>query len=250
MNKIIWKKIIINNIEFDYEVNNFGDVRRINTLNNLSFGLRGKPNNKYPFVILYKYGKPYHFSVHRLVAQAFIPNPENKPQVNHIDGNKLNNNVSNLEWVTNQENMDHAIKNGLVKTPGKGINAYNCKHTEEEVRKVCELLANKKSVFQISRELNLSLGFIQGIKYQKNWADIRKEYNIPESKPVKYHAFEEIKKLYEIFEKGIRNRRTIAKMMEWPYSCNTISYIKYRLQKWNSYMAQRLSTNLVNGQKP
>lgn len=58
-------------------------------------------------VYLSKNGKRKHHKVHRLVAQAFIPNPENKPQINHIDGNKQNNSITNLEWVTDAENKEH-----------------------------------------------------------------------------------------------------------------------------------------------
>ena len=72
--------------------------------------LKSSPNKKgYPAIKL-----PIGvFRIHRLVAEAFVPNPNNLPQVNHIDGDKLNNAPSNLEWVSNRDNMTHAMKNGL-----------------------------------------------------------------------------------------------------------------------------------------
>ena len=66
------------------------------------------------------HGKTYPRRIHRLVAEAFIPNPDNLPEVNHKDGNKHNNNVDNLEWITKSDNMKHGFKNGIIK-PSRGM---------------------------------------------------------------------------------------------------------------------------------
>ncbi len=102
-----------------YEISNNGVVRR---KEGSHYNWKNKTqvrtylsNRGYQCVHLYKNSKCYRFQIHRLLAELFIPNPSNKAEVNHIDGNPLNNNLSNLEWVTHQENIVHAYKNGLVK---------------------------------------------------------------------------------------------------------------------------------------
>jgi len=80
-------------------------------------------------------GKKIYISVHRAVAEIYIDNPQNKPQVNHENGDKNNNSVTNLKWMSNKENRDHAIKNRLHVT---GVNNYNSRFTEEEVRWIRE----------------------------------------------------------------------------------------------------------------
>ena len=82
--------------------------------------------NGYQRVVLSKKNKSYNFLIHRLVAEAFIPNPENKPCVNHKDLNRQNNCLENLEWVTYQENnnyADHGLKNG--KAHSKKVGQFN-----------------------------------------------------------------------------------------------------------------------------
>lgn len=93
-----------------YEVSNLGRIRTIATgyIRSLTVSDRG-----YLTVLFKRRGNSKRFYVHRLVANAFIPNPNNKRTVNHIDGNKQNNNVDNLEWATYEENISHSWKTGL-----------------------------------------------------------------------------------------------------------------------------------------
>lgn len=106
----MWKKIIDKGIITDYSVSNTGEVRK--DTNN--YMMKPYIQNGYAHITLQINKKPKRFNIHRLVAIAFIPNPENKPYVNHIDGNRSNNHVNNLEWVTAAENTQHAVRTGLM----------------------------------------------------------------------------------------------------------------------------------------
>lgn len=118
----IWKPV--KDYEGSYEVSNYGRVRSIDRY---VFD-KGKPSFRkgvdisickmpqgYEFVTLYQENKQKHKLVHRLVAEAFIENPYNYNEINHIDCNKTNNIVSNLEWCSRKHNVEHAKRNGLLK---------------------------------------------------------------------------------------------------------------------------------------
>jgi len=127
----IWKEI--SGLEGLYEISNLGNIRAMersmpyNKHKNFFMTKKGKilkigKNRKgYAQTRLRKDGEYLNVKIHRLVANAFIPNPKNKPQVNHKDGNKANNAIENLEWVTNQENTDHAVRSGYKQ---KKLNEY------------------------------------------------------------------------------------------------------------------------------
>mgnify|MGYP000227006875 FL=1 len=92
----------------------------------------GSIGNGYKQVTLTSGGKATNHAVHRLVAQAFVPNPHSKPYVNHIDGNKLNNHYTNLEWCTAQENVEHARIMGLLARQVRKL-------TDDQVREIRKL---------------------------------------------------------------------------------------------------------------
>lgn len=113
MKKKHYQKISRHN-NFTYYINIYGTVWKTD-LSGRSIFLKSSAAyaNTYKAINLPINNKIKRINIHRLLARFFIPNPFNKPIVNHIDGNKWNNNLNNLEWVTGQENMQHAYKSGL-----------------------------------------------------------------------------------------------------------------------------------------
>lgn len=137
--------------------------------NGVVLGKRGgvyaaqKSKHGYWRVVLFISGKSYNFCVHRLVAQHFIPNPENKRTVNHKDGNKSNNHVSNLEWATYSENRKHALDTGLA-NPIKPKSL-----TREQFNEVLISINNKERA--IGRRYGVSRYVIFDIKRGKTYKE-------------------------------------------------------------------------------
>ena len=118
----MWKKFIYEGIETDYSVSTEGEVRKDTT----NYILSQSSQQDYKFVTLLINGQQKRMRVHRMVAMTFIENPDNKPYVNHINGIRYDNNVENLEWVTQSENIQHAVRTGLMQNGRKkAVIQYN-----------------------------------------------------------------------------------------------------------------------------
>lgn len=168
----MWKKI--NGYPY-YEICEEGKVKSL---------ARGKKKNDkilkntllktgYYHVDLCYEGKRTKKLIHRLLAEAFIENKENKPQVNHINGIKSDNRLENLEWVTISENQLHSIKAGLRHT--KGEKNSQCKLKEYDV---LFILNDKRKYKDIANNFNISISTVADIKRGYSWTHITKINNI------------------------------------------------------------------------
>ena len=117
--------------------------------------------------------KRIHYSVHRLVAKAFIPNPENKPQVNHKDENKINNNVNNLEWCTAKYNANYGTRN--ERTGERQTKSVKCVETG----------VIYKSLTEASKSTGLSMGDISNVCSHRKWFNTAGGYHWEYIKPEK-----------------------------------------------------------------
>jgi len=185
-----------------YEVNALGAVRNI---------LTGKPvkpflNNGYLAIDVFeqKGGRTRRrMLVHRMVAKSFISNPENKPTVNHIDGIKTNNVVSNLEWATFKHQIRHALREGLIP---KGSQKDVAKLIEDDVKEIQFLLELGYCDKEISDLYPVTRGVIHAIRVGKSWKHVSgKTYEKFGPNPVKKLSGEDIPKIRRLFKEGFND---------------------------------------------
>ena len=162
----------ITGYENKYSINNLGEVFAHNFhRQTIKVKMKHKTTNGYCRIGLRLNKKQTFYSIHRLVAEAFIENPNNFPQVNHIDGNKQNNYVENLEWVTQSENMIHAYSTGLIKNTyrnNKGTRNPRCILSDDIVSEIRKIGKND-TYLNISKKYNVSKSCIYSILNNRNW---------------------------------------------------------------------------------
>jgi len=174
----IWKDVP--GFEGLYQASSFGQVKSIDRIefrkNNSEIAtahsikavvLKQKiTNTGYATIVLSRSGKPKYISVHRVIALTFVSNPENKPQVNHIDGNKLNNCIGNLEWCTPKENINHSWRIGLSKS-AHGEKNHRAKITDVQATEIRQKYFAGVKPCIILAEYNISRSRLHELKTRK-----------------------------------------------------------------------------------
>lgn len=214
--KIEWRLVAVNGNSTGYMVSSTGKIMNTRTGKILDPMVSRKGYHQICMNCNGVYTNPM---VHRVVAQAFIPNPENKPQVNHINGDKSDNRVENLEWVTCQENIDHAWATGLHK-PRYGDDANASKYTEKQVHEVCKLLEQNKLLnTEIAKITGVDVYVISKIKCRNCWMHISDQYKIPipeanktgQDAPASKYTDEQIHQVCKMIAEGNISNVDIAK---------------------------------------
>lgn len=158
----------IQGYENRYLITSYGRVWSIRTHRWLKYSV---PSNGYAQVGLSLNNKCTNYMIHRLVAKTFLQKPINKDYVNHIDGNKLNNCVNNLEWVTRSENEKHAFANKLKK-PTRGELSGQSKLTWEQIKIIRQMYNEQHySTRQIAKIFNVGKSTIQSITSNHTWKE-------------------------------------------------------------------------------
>lgn len=248
LNPEIFKPIIFDGEVTKYQISNYGNVKNIKTGkikksvpdSNGRYHLELRINNK--SITVYN---------HRLVANAFIPNLENKPTVNHIFGNDIGkaiNTVWNLEWATQQEQIIHAYKTKL--NSNKGINNPRCKINENISYTIGKMLLNGYTVPEIVKDTGYPRTLIDNIKYGRSWSNVKDILKINPELLKKHTSYGNNKKITD------DDHHLIIKMANEGYSAKdilksinnkiTIKHLKKYIKEIHTENNSKSSTTIEN----
>lgn len=244
-----YRQIEIDGYKIPYIITCEGDVYNLKTKKKLSVFYN---NSGYCVVDLKVNNSPKkHFLVHRLVATAFIPNPENKLEVNHINGDKKDNRVENLEWCTRKENIKHAIDSGL-RLYKNGFENHSNKFSKSTIEEICRLLATHKYKYkEVANMCGVSKTTVQDISNGKRYADIGRKYGlyeIPELEryfKLKYDL-DDSEEIVNYIRDGIKSNLWVTKSGRIFNENNLCEVIPYSVK---NYPYKSVAVKFANGNK-
>lgn len=181
-----WKAIA--GYEGYYEVSDTGKIRSVDrVVINRGFPQRLKGvtlrhnlnQNGYPYVIICKNGKTKCQCIHKAVAAAFVDNPDGRRVINHKDGNKQNNNASNLEWTTSLENNLHALRTGL-RVPTRGEKQGKSVLKEHQVYEIRRRADSGESVKKLAQEFGVKEAAVSAVKHRRTWRHLPERPDVTE----------------------------------------------------------------------
>ena len=221
-----------------FEVTDAGEVYRIKGVHKeLAKQIRTGKDGKYRCVTAFVSGKQKHFYVHRLVAEAFLPNPLNLPMVNHLDGDPSNNKVTNLEWCTAKENTQHAYRTGLINPYSKSAPCQYCGEptiAEDAICHDCKIRlkseAKKTDRFAELRDSLLQIDQTQLTPSQQKYLTLR----------IEGYTLQEIADMYGVTKQCVDDsiKRAYLKSVNPP---RTNSVIRRQIQQFQAKLTKKES---------
>lgn len=233
----LWKSIYFDGIKTIYKISNYGRVYNTDTARIL------KPvtDRRKGYLIIYlriSRSKYKRKRIHSLVGEYFLHNddPDHKTQIDHIDGNKTHNYVSNLEWVTPKENVKRAFQTGLHKIY-TCEDASHAQKSNEEIELICQFMMKFPTVplKKVSELFDIGYATLQNIRLHRSWIEISSKYDFPERHKV-HKAEKFINKIDKMLISGYSIKEVINEF-DWPedftekekYNC--VYYRKSKLYK-------------------
>lgn len=241
----IWKDIKNEEVKPYYMISNYGRVYNKVTDTYLKHHNPKHEKNYCRVTLMLKSGKGRKFSVQQLVCHHFkVYRHLDKPDVNHIDGNKQNNYIGNLEWTNDAENKRHAAENELYKN---GEDSHKSTFTNEEVHKICKLFEKGYNVARVIEAMNMTdreyiFVYITRILYRETWKSVSKNYTW-NAEDIRYKTYKksDIEEFCRLISLGVKNK-DIAEQFD--YDKDKLKKVLKKIRQGKLY--RKISSKYIN----